>query len=109
MMILQLSRANARPPDPPPGKHPPTAKGPRNVTPQQGVTDDEIALGMSAAFSGPARELGRGMKLGVETYFRQLNDAGGVAGRKVNLVALDDEYEPAKARPNLEELIQKRN
>jgi ABC-type branched-subunit amino acid transport system substrate-binding protein len=48
------------------------------------------------------------MKLGVETFFRQLNDQGGVVGRKVNLVALDDEYEPAKALPNMKDLFENR-
>src|SRR5262249_23228304 len=52
----------------------------------RGVTDHEILMGMSAAFSGPSQELGNRMKLGIETGFAQVNEAGGVAGRKLRLV-----------------------
>src|SRR5260370_38644153 len=61
---------------------------------------------MTTAFQGPAKELGRGMKLGIETYLRQLNENGGIDGRKGKLVALDDGYEPAKALPNMKELYE---
>ncbi len=47
----------------------------------RGVTDKEIVFGMAAPFSGASRELGRQMKMGVETAFSQINDAGGVNGR----------------------------
>ena len=73
----------------------------------QGVTDSEILLGMSAAFSGPNRELGRAMQTGILTYIDSINDQGGVLGRKLRLVALDDGYEPARALANMEELDQK--
>jgi ABC-type branched-subunit amino acid transport system substrate-binding protein len=48
------------------------------------------------------------MKLGIETYYRQLNENGGIEGRKVHLTALDDGYEPAKALPNMKELYEQR-
>jgi eukaryotic-like serine/threonine-protein kinase len=70
-----------------------------------GVTATEIVLGMSAPFNGPSRELGRGMQVGLETCFEDVNQRGGVAGRKIRLVALDDGYEPDRARANMEELI----
>jgi serine/threonine protein kinase/ABC-type branched-subunit amino acid transport system substrate-binding protein len=69
-----------------------------------GVTENEILLGMSAAFNGPAAELGRGMKLGIDTYFKHVNDNGGVNGRKLRLLALDDGYEPSRAFPNMKAL-----
>jgi serine/threonine protein kinase/ABC-type branched-subunit amino acid transport system substrate-binding protein len=75
----------------------------------RGVTDDAIALGMSAAFSGPSRELGSHMKLGLETAFAAINDGGGVAGRKLRLVALDDGYEGKRALDNVQQLITERN
>jgi ABC-type branched-subunit amino acid transport system substrate-binding protein len=74
----------------------------------QGVTDDEIRVGMSAPFSGDARELGRDMQLGIDTYFRSVNDRGGVDGRKLTLVALDDGYDPHRALANLQELNEQR-
>jgi ABC-type branched-subunit amino acid transport system substrate-binding protein len=74
-----------------------------------GVTDNEIRLGMSAVFNGPAKELGRGVKLGIETYFRRVNEEGGINGRKVNLIALDDGYEPDRALANMRELRERSN
>jgi ABC-type branched-subunit amino acid transport system substrate-binding protein len=74
----------------------------------RGVTDTEVLCGMSAAFSGPARELGNHMKLGVETAFAAINDQGGVNGRMLKLVALDDGYEGNRAGENMKELLENR-
>ena len=62
----------------------------------QGVSGKEILFGMAAPLSGASRELGRQMKIGVETAFNQINSAGGVNGRLLRLVAADDGYEPQK-------------
>lgn len=67
---------------------------------------DEVRIGMSAALSGPARSLGTRMKLGIEAYLHRLNRGGGVAGREVNLIALDDGYEPEAAARNMVRLIE---
>jgi serine/threonine protein kinase/ABC-type branched-subunit amino acid transport system substrate-binding protein len=72
--------------------------------PMRGVTDREVLFGMSAPFSGPSRELGRDMKLGIETCFREVNDQGGISGRKLRLVALDDGYQPDRALANVKRL-----
>jgi hypothetical protein len=61
-----------------------------------GVTAEDITLGMSAPFSGPAKELGHSMQVGIDTYLRQVNEsAGGIHGRKLKLLSLDDGYELA--------------
>jgi ABC-type branched-subunit amino acid transport system substrate-binding protein len=73
-----------------------------------GLTDTEIVFGMAAPFSGPAKELGRGMKTGIDLAFGQVNDAGGVNGRKLKLLALDDGYEPERTRTVMKELVEKR-
>jgi ABC-type branched-subunit amino acid transport system substrate-binding protein len=73
----------------------------------RGVTEAEIRFGMSAPFSGPARELGRQMKLGVESAFNVINDAGGVHGRQVKLVAMDDGYEPTRTAETMKQLYEK--
>jgi ABC-type branched-subunit amino acid transport system substrate-binding protein len=65
-----------------------------------------LTLGMSSALSGPSKELGRQMKLGVDTALAVANEAGGVAGRKLELVALDDGYEPARTKEAMKELIE---
>ena len=75
----------------------------------QGVTDSEIVFGMAAPFSGPAKELGRGMKTGIDLAFAAANDAGGVSGRKLRLVALDDGYEPERTRSVMKDLAESRN
>ncbi len=77
-------------------------------TVQQGVTNTEILMGMSAAFSGSAKELGRQMKLGIDTYFNEVNDNGGINGRKLNLVSLDDGYEPNRALDSMKDLVENR-
>jgi serine/threonine protein kinase/ABC-type branched-subunit amino acid transport system substrate-binding protein len=69
----------------------------------------DIVLGMSGPFSGPSKELGRAMQLGIETAFKDWNDRGGVGGRQLHLVALDDGYDPARALANLQELEEQRN
>ena len=74
-----------------------------------GVTDTEIVFGMSAPFSGPAKELGRGMKTGIDLAFAAANEAGGVNGRKLKLVALDDGYEPERTRTVMKDLADTRN
>ena len=74
-----------------------------------GVTDAEIIFGMSAPFSGPAKELGRGMKAGIDLAFAAANEAGGVNGRKLRLIALDDGYEPERTRAVMKDLADTRN
>lgn len=62
-------------------------------------------IGMSAAFSGPAEALGNGMRSGIERCFKHVNQQGGVHGRPLELIALDDAYEPSKTAPNMRSLI----
>ena len=71
-----------------------------------GVFDDRIVFGQSAAFSGPAGQLGTGMRLGIEAAFAEANRNGGVHGRQLELVSLDDTYEPELAVANTTELIE---
>jgi len=70
----------------------------------RGVTDQEIAFGMAAALSGPGKEYGRQMKVGIEAAFKAVNDSGGVHGRRLRLVAVDDGYEPARTIEAMKEL-----
>ena len=70
-----------------------------------GIGEGTITLGMSAPFSGPNGAYGKEMKEGAMAYFAQLNAAGGIFGRKVDLVALDDGYETEKTVANTRKLI----
>ncbi|MGA2128345.1 MAG: ABC transporter substrate-binding protein [Xanthobacteraceae bacterium] len=72
-----------------------------------GVTDHEVRFGIAAPFSGPAKELGRQMKLGLDTAFNLTNDSGGVYGRQLKLVAADDGYEPARTAEAVRQLYDK--
>ena len=71
-----------------------------------GVTAERVLFGQSAAFNGPAAELGRGMRLGIEAAFSEVNEAGGVHGRRLELLSLDDGYEPEGAIGNTRRLIE---
>ena len=56
-----------------------------------------IRVGMSAALSGPAQSLGTEMRLGIETFFHKINSQGGLNGRHLELIAMDDGYVPQAA------------
>ena len=70
----------------------------------RGVSDKEIRFGIVAPFSGSAKELGRQMKLGIETAFGVANAAGGVHGRQLKLFSADDGYEPSRTGEAMKQL-----
>ena len=72
------------------------------------VADAEVVVGMCGPFSGVAKELGTQLKIGLDVAFAQANEAGGVGGRRVRLVALDDAYDPARTATCMKELVEKR-
>ncbi|GAA5175771.1 ABC transporter substrate-binding protein [Niveibacterium umoris] len=72
-----------------------------------GITDKEILIGQTAAQTGPAADLGRDVRLGIEAYFKEVNAKGGVNGRQLRLVSLDDGYDPERAAANARQLIEK--
>ena len=84
----------------------PTAPVPTGPLPR-GIGEKEIRFGIAAPFSGSARELGRQMKLGIETAFNRINDAGGVDGRMLKLFAADDGYEPGRTLDAMKQLYEK--
>jgi branched-chain amino acid transport system substrate-binding protein len=68
---------------------------------------ETIDIGMSAAFKGPTRGLGIELYRGSMAYIQHINDAGGVNGRLIRLVAYDDGYNPIPAINNTIQLIEK--
>lgn len=62
-----------------------------------GVSDTEIVIGSCAALEGPAKFLGTQTVMGAMAYLKEVNERGGIHGRKVKLVSYDDGYEPEKA------------
>ena len=71
-------------------------------TASSGVETDAIVFGQSAVFSGPNRSLGIHYRAGILAAFRERNVRGGVNGRLLELLALDDGYEPEAAAANAE-------
>lgn len=62
-----------------------------------GVTDHSILIGSCSALDGPAHFLGRQTVLGASAYLHMINDDGGIFGRKIQLQAFDDSYDPDRA------------
>ncbi|MGO9830262.1 MAG: ABC transporter substrate-binding protein [Myxococcaceae bacterium] len=87
---------------------PVTAAKPVAPPPTPGVSDTEVLFGMAAPFTGTSKELGRQMKVGLEVAFAVANAAGGVHGRQLRLLALDDGYEPSRTAEVVRELAEKR-
>jgi len=69
------------------------------------ASGSRLVLGQSAAFSGPAAQLGIQMNLGARMYFDAVNAAGGIDGRQIELQTLDDGYEPDRCEANTKKLI----
>ena len=73
---------------------------------EDGVTADTIVFGQAAVFEGPASALGLGMRAGIQAAFDEQNAKGGVHGRKLKLVGVDDGYEPDKSIAAVKKLIE---
>ena len=74
-----------------------------------GVSAREVRIGMSAAFKGTAAGLGAELYRGAQAYFDEVNSRGGVHGRTLTVVALDDGYEPTPCIRNTLQLVEKEN
>jgi branched-chain amino acid transport system substrate-binding protein len=73
-----------------------------------GVTDKEILIGSCSALEGPSHFLGTETVAGAKAYFALINDAGGVDGRKLKLLAYDDSYDPAKTEACFNRLMEQK-
>jgi branched-chain amino acid transport system substrate-binding protein len=82
-----------------------TAAAPAVAADTPGVTATEIKIGNTDPYSGPASAFSVVAKL--ETaFFKMVNDRGGVAGRKINFISLDDGYSPPKTLEQVRRLIE---
>jgi branched-chain amino acid transport system substrate-binding protein len=70
-----------------------------------GASDSEIKLGHCGPYSGPASAYGVIGK-GIEAYWKSVNDLGGINGRKINFITLDDGYSPAKTVEVVRQLVE---
>ena len=71
-----------------------------------GVSDTEIKIGQTVPYSGPASFYGP-FGLVQQAYYRMLNEQGGVNGRKITLISLDNGYSPPKALEAVRELVER--
>lgn len=78
-----------------------------NPSNSETVREDSVLFGQSAALTGVAKHLGINMRAGILAAFNEINEKGGVYGRKLKLVSLDDSYEPELAVKNTRTLINK--
>ena len=70
-----------------------------------GVTDTEIKIGQTMPYSGPASNYGVFGRTEA-AYFKMINERGGVNGRKLNLISLDDGYSPPKTVEQTRRLVE---
>lgn len=77
------------------GKAGDATKAPTEGAVAQGITDDTIYIGHLGPQTGPAATYDL-VRKGIESYFKYVNENGGVHGRQLKLVAYDDQYQPAK-------------
>jgi branched-chain amino acid transport system substrate-binding protein len=75
----------------------------------QGAPTGLIVVGQSAPLSGSNKDLGTDIRNGALAYFKRVNDAGGVNGRKIELVTLDDVNDTKRAEANTKQLIESNN
>src|SRR3979411_50200 len=70
-----------------------------------GVSDNEIKIGTTTPYSGPAAAYSAGA-VSATAYFAMINEQGGVNGRKINFISLDDTYSPPKTVEQIRRLIE---
>ena len=70
-----------------------------------GATDKEIKIGGISPYSGPASAYGAIGKA-ISAYFAKINEDGGINGRKINFISLDDGYNPAKTVEQARKLVE---
>ena len=72
---------------------------------EQGVSDTEIKVGSTNPYSGPASAYGT-IGRAESAYFKMINDRGGVNGRKINFISLDDGYSPPRTVEQVRKLVE---
>ncbi len=73
---------------------------------ESGVSDKEIVIGQSLGLTGPLAELGGDIATGASAYFDAVNARGGINGRRIRIVTLDDGYQAASTLKNAQKMIE---
>ena len=77
--------------------------------PDSGQSSKVLVLGQSLPLSGPSAQLGQEYRRGALAWFEAVNRAGGIHGRKIKLISLDDKYEPSQTLINTRQLLRRRD
>lgn len=80
-----------------------------SVTFNASFAAEDILIGQSAPLTGPIADVGQDMALGVKIYFDYVNDNGGIFGRKIKRILMDDVYRVPDTVKNIKELVEKDN
>ncbi|MEJ6023215.1 ABC transporter substrate-binding protein [Ramlibacter sp. PS4R-6] len=72
---------------------------------EPGISGNEIVLGQSLALTGPLAELGKDIETGTRAYFSSVNAKGGIYGRRIRVVTLDDGYKADNTVKNVQQLL----
>lgn len=75
----------------------------------EGISKDQVVVGTSVALSGTLAYMGKAIEEGMKVYFDEVNQKGGVNGRKIRLITYDDEFKPAKTVANAKLLVERDN
>lgn len=73
------------------------------------AAQEKIVVGQSAPLTGPTADVGRDIRDGAQAIFKKVNDAGGIKGRKIELITLDDGNDRKRAAANAKSLIDEKN
>jgi len=76
-----------------------------NAGEMRGITDDTVKVGLIADTTGPVANLGSFLLMGCQDYFKNINEKGGIHGRKIQLIHEDDQYQIPKALAAFEKLV----
>ena len=82
-----------------------TSAGSARADDTPGITDTEIKIGQTMPYSGPASAYGV-IGRAETAYFKMINEQGGINGRKINLISLDDGYSPPKTVEQTRRLVE---
>ncbi|MGJ4948848.1 ABC transporter substrate-binding protein [Bradyrhizobium sp. HKCCYLS20291] len=105
--LTDLERSLGQPAGAAPSSPPVGTTGAVTSAPVRGITDREIRFGIVMPFTGIRKETGRQMRLGIETAFARANEAGGIGGRQLRLIAADDGYDPNRTLAAMTQLYEK--
>lgn len=78
---------------------------PAAASAEDGVSADRILIGQTVGLTGQVAGTVREMNEGARAYFAEVNRNGGVHGRRIEVMTLDDKFDPAAARANAERLV----